>query len=140
MLASEIMSELRNDCEHISVRRNSPCREVMFQRILSSGRTQRMQVILLPVDPKHQANDNKPEIDYVEMGLTEFVKNPFETDSHNDPEPNDYSDVASDESTEEPNTSSSPVGRTDPEAVVIEDINNTSQIAADSGSFKTELQ
>ncbi|CAL2048580.1 unnamed protein product, partial [Caenorhabditis brenneri] len=78
---------------------------------------------------------NKPEIDYVEMGLTEFVKNPFETDTHNDPEPNNHSDVASDESTEEPNTSSSSVGRTNPEAVVIEDFNNTSQTAAGSGSF-----
>ncbi|CAL2048582.1 unnamed protein product [Caenorhabditis brenneri] len=61
---------------------------------------------------------NKPEIDYVELCLTEFVKNPFETDTHNDPEPNDLSYAASDESTEKPNTSSSSVGRTDPGAVI----------------------
>ncbi|EGT56816.1 hypothetical protein CAEBREN_15846 [Caenorhabditis brenneri] len=78
---------------------------------------------------------NKPEIDYVEMGLTEFVKNPFKTDTHNDPVPNNLSDAASDESTDKSNASSSSVGRTDPEAVVIEDFNNTSQMAADSGSF-----
>ncbi|CAL2048295.1 unnamed protein product [Caenorhabditis brenneri] len=78
---------------------------------------------------------NKPEIDYMELGLTEFVKNPFKTDTHNDPEANNLSDTASDESTEEPNISSSSVGRTDPGAVVTEDFNNTSQTAADSGSF-----
>ena len=71
----------------------------------------------------------------MEFGLTEIVKNPFETDTHDDPEPNDLSDAANDESTEQPNTSSSSVGRTDPGAVVTEDFNNTSQTAADSGSF-----
>ncbi|CAL2047936.1 unnamed protein product [Caenorhabditis brenneri] len=81
---------------------------------------------------KEDIPSNKPEIEYVELGLTEFVKNPFKTDTHNDPKAKILSDTASDESTEEPNISSSSVGRTDPGAVVTEDFNNTSQTAADS--------
>ncbi|CAL2047882.1 unnamed protein product [Caenorhabditis brenneri] len=77
---------------------------------------------------------NKPEIDYVKSGQTE-IENPFGTDTHNDPEVNEYSDDASDESTDKSNASSSSVGRMDPKTVVIEDFNNTSQIADDSGSF-----
>ncbi|CAL2047939.1 unnamed protein product [Caenorhabditis brenneri] len=54
--------------------------------------------------------------------LTEFVKKPAETDTHNDPELNCLSDAASEKSTDKSNASSSTVGRTDPEAVVIEDL------------------
>ncbi|CAL2047887.1 unnamed protein product [Caenorhabditis brenneri] len=149
------MSELENDCERILLQRNSPWQEVMFKKIVSSGRMRTLRGFgtkKVPYRPRLTDDDktkqsiekywnywialstkitsssmkclpeerdvpsNKPEIDYVELA-------------------NEYSDAASEESTDKLNASSSSVGRTDPEAVAIEDFNNTSQIADNSGSF-----